>query len=87
MTLPRVIEVPVGPFGESLLISGHPARNGIPALYLFRLKRGDEEQLIKTLSQEQAEAFQDGLGATLGYVASFAERQPPGQGRFALGGG
>lgn len=79
MTTPKVVEVPVGPFGEHLVISGHPAHNGFPPLYLFRLKVEGEERVIRALSQEQAEAFQEGLGATLAHVARAAERCPPGQ--------
>ena len=83
MAPPKVVEVPVGPFGEALLISGHPALpDGIPPLYLFRARLNGDEEQIRALTQEQAEAFLEGLAAVLEHVRNTAERQPEGQERL-----
>lgn len=82
MATPKVVEVPVGISGHTLVISGHPASNGFPPLYLFRVKRSEEEQAIHPFSQEQAETFYEALGGALAHVGAIAERQPLGQGRL-----
>lgn len=83
MAMPKVVTVPVGPFGEVLMISGNPALpDGIPPLYLFRTKLNGDEQTIRALTQEQAEGFLEGLAACLEHVRDAAQRQPEGQGRL-----
>jgi len=82
MVAPKVTEVPVGIAGDTLVISGHPPHNGFPSLFLFRVKNGEEEQEIRALSQEQAEAFHEALGGVLAHVADVGERQPAGQERL-----